>query len=98
LKMAGESDKKITVQVDTTGQTYTVIDSTGQIHRGTVVIKAVNCGKKCKGCPHKIYKYVAWRQDRKTRWKYIGKVTQEETNSGPPIDNAVNNSEGNPLN
>ena len=78
LNMAGETSNKTTVQVDSTGSIYTVIDSTGQLHRGTVVIKAVKCGKGCKGCPHKKYKYVVWRQDNKTRWKYIGKVNQEE--------------------
>jgi len=74
--MAGEANKNVTVQVDSTGSIYTVIDSTGQIHRGTVVIKAVKCGKGCKGCPHKKYKYVAWHEDGKTRWKYIGKVQE----------------------
>ena len=77
--MAGEADKKTTVQVDSTGSIYTVIDSTGQIHRGTVVIKPVYCGKRCKGCPHKFYKYVVWREANKTRWKYIGKVGKEQT-------------------
>jgi hypothetical protein len=75
--MAGNEDKKITVQVDATGSVYTVIDTTGQIHRGTVVIKPVYCGKKCKGCPHKLYKYVVWREAGKTHWKYIGVVKKE---------------------
>lgn len=72
--MAGNEVQKMTVQVDATGSVYTVIDSAGQIHRGTIVIKPVFCGKKCKGCPHQLYKYVVWRQDKKTRWKYVGKV------------------------
>ena len=76
--MAGQISKAATVQVDTTGSIYTVIDSTGQIHRGTVVKKPVYCGKHCKGCPHGFYKYVAWRQDGKTRWKYIGKAEKEQ--------------------
>ena len=77
--MAGNTTEKVTVQSDSEGKIYTVIDSTGQIHRGTVVIKAVKCGKNCKGCPHKKYKYVVWRQDNKTRWKYIGKISKEAT-------------------
>jgi len=77
--MAGMIGEKITVQVDFERKIYTVIDSTGQIHRGTIVIKPVYCGKKCKGCPHKFYKYVVWSQSGKTRWKYIGKVEKEQT-------------------
>jgi len=76
--MAGETKNRATVQVDSTGQIYTVIDSSGQIHRGTVVIKAIYCGRRCAGCPHKFYKYVVWRQNNKTRWKYIGKVEKEQ--------------------
>jgi len=76
--MAGNTGEKITVTSDETGSIYTVIDSTGRIHKGTVVVKAVYCGKKCKGCPHGFYKYVVWCQDKKTHWKYIGKVAKEE--------------------
>jgi hypothetical protein len=76
--MAGKAQEKITVQSDIEGKIYTVIDSAGLLHRATVVIKAVYCGKKCKGCPHKKYKYVVWHQDGKTKWKYVGKINQEE--------------------
>lgn len=75
--MAGRIENKVTVQSDIEGKIYTVIDSAGLLHKGTVVIKPVLCGKKCKGCPHGFYKYVAWRQDGKTKWKYIGKIKQE---------------------
>ena len=75
--MAGRVENKVTVQSDAEGKIYTVIDSAGLLHKGTVVIKPVYCGKKCKGCPHGFYKYVVWRQDNKTKWKYIGKVNQE---------------------
>ena len=76
---ASSTGSQITVTSDAEGKIYTVIDSTGLIHRGTVVIKPVYCGKKCKGCPHHIYKYVVWREAGKTRWKYIGKVEKEQT-------------------
>jgi hypothetical protein len=76
--MAGNTGEKITVTSDEAGKVYTVIDSTGQIHRGTVVVKAIYCGKHCGGCPHGFYKYVVWRQDNKTRWKYIGKIRKDE--------------------
>lgn len=75
-KVAGES---VIVMSDEKGENYTVTDSLGQLHKGTIVIKPVFCGKRCKGCPHKFYKYVVWRQDGKTHWKYIGKVEKEQT-------------------
>jgi len=62
---------------DKNGENFAVQDSSGKIHKGTVVIKAINCGKGCKGCPHKFYKYVCWKQDGKTRWKYIGVVKKD---------------------
>ncbi len=77
--MARGIGNQVTVQSDAEKKIYTVIDSSGLIHRGTVVIKPVYCGKKCKGCPHHIYKYVVWRENKKTRWKYIGKVEKEQT-------------------
>ena len=76
--MAGSTGKPVTITSDAEGKIFTVIDSTGQIHRGTVVIKPVYCGKRCKGCPHKFYKYVVWRENGKTRWKYVGKVGKDE--------------------
>lgn len=76
--MAGLTGGPITVTSDAAGKIYTVIDPSGQIHRGTVVIKPIYCGKRCKGCPHKFYKYVVWREANKTRWKYIGKVEREQ--------------------
>jgi hypothetical protein len=74
--MASDKGESVTVQSDSDGKIFTVIDSAGHLHRGTVVIKAVYCGKHCKKCPHGFYKYVVWRQDGKTRWKYVGKTTK----------------------
>jgi len=79
-KVAGSASSQITVMSDKQGVNYTVLDSTGQLHKGTVVIKPVYCGKHCAGCPHKFYKYVAWREGKKTKWKYIGKVEKERVN------------------
>jgi len=76
--MAGGTGSQVTVTTDKTQSVYTVIDSTGQIHRGTVVDKAIYCGKHCAGCPHGFYRYVAWRENGRTRWKYIGKVRKDE--------------------
>jgi hypothetical protein len=39
----------------------------------TYRLEKVSCGKKCKGCPHGPYWYGYWREDGKTRSKYIGK-------------------------
>jgi len=66
--------QQITVLADDKQEIYSVIDDVNIMHKGTVVIKAVNCGKHCRGCPHKFYKYICWKQDGKTRWKYIGVV------------------------
>ena len=37
----------------------------------------VYCGKECKKCPHGPYWYCYWKEDGKTRTKYIGKVLKE---------------------
>lgn len=45
-----------------------------QGHKVTAKVHWVKCGKKCKNCPHGPYLYAFWKQDGKTRSKYIGKV------------------------
>lgn len=37
----------------------------------------VRCGKECKSCPHGPYWYCYWKEDGKTRTRYIGKVLKE---------------------
>jgi len=37
----------------------------------------VRCGKDCKKCPHGPYWYCYWKEDGKTRTRYIGKVLKE---------------------
>ncbi|MDF0591318.1 hypothetical protein [Candidatus Methanocrinis natronophilus] len=37
----------------------------------------VRCGKECRSCPHGPYWYCYWKEDGKTRTKYIGKVLKE---------------------
>jgi hypothetical protein len=39
----------------------------------TYRLEKVSCGKNCKGCPHGPYWYGYWREDGRTRSKYIGK-------------------------
>lgn len=38
--------------------------------------RAVYCGKRCRGCPHKIYVYRVWRVDGVAREKYIGRADE----------------------
>jgi hypothetical protein len=76
--MARSIGESVKVMSDEKGETYTIADSSGQLHKGTVVVKPVFCGKNCKGCPHHIYKYVVWHEAGKTKWKYIGKVEKEQ--------------------
>lgn len=70
--------KQISVLTDEKQENYSIIDEHAISHKGTVVIKAINCGKHCAGCPHKFYKYVCWKEAGKTRWKYIGVVKKEQ--------------------
>lgn len=67
---------QISVLSDEKQEKYVIINERGEKHKGTVVIKAIRCGKGCRGCPHKFYKYVCWRDQGKLRWKYIGKVKE----------------------
>ncbi len=39
----------------------------------TYRLEKVSCGKGCKGCPHGPYWYGYWKEDGKTKSKYIGK-------------------------
>ena len=39
----------------------------------TYRLEKVSCGKGCRGCPHGPYWYGYWKEDGKTRSKYIGK-------------------------
>jgi hypothetical protein len=39
----------------------------------TYRLERVSCGKGCKGCPHGPYWYGYWKEDGKTKSKYIGK-------------------------
>lgn len=46
---------------------------TGRTYRGTVRLKAVNCGKEgCTKCPHRIYAYAQFRKGNKVTEKYLG--------------------------
>jgi hypothetical protein len=69
---------EIKVLSDEKQENYVILDEQGARHKGTVVVKPINCGKHCRGCPHKSYKYICWKQKSKTRWKYIGVVKKEK--------------------
>lgn len=41
----------------------------------TLQIKSINCGKpNCSSCPHHFYLYAYWKENKKTKCKYIGKL------------------------
>lgn len=45
---------------------------------GTVVIRKVNCGSDCKGCPHGPYKYIVTPDGKGGQnWDYKGKVESD---------------------
>ncbi len=52
---------------------------TGERRPGSVTYRLewIYCGKECKKCPHGPYWYCYWKEDGKTRTKYIGKVLEE---------------------
>lgn len=53
----------------------------------------VKCGKGCRGCPHGPYWYAYWREGRRTRKRYVGKVDprRETTTAAPDWREAINN-------
>ena len=71
-----ESDGTITTADIEEGENFTIKGKDGKVHTGTVRIKAIMCGKKCKGCPHHIYAYLKYRDGKKTKEKYLGKVPE----------------------
>lgn len=42
----------------------------------------VRCGRGCRGCPHGPYWYAYWREGRRLRKRYIGKVDPREGSAG----------------
>lgn len=56
------------------GQNFMIEGSDGKIHTGSVRIKNVYCGKKCKGCPHPTFAYLRYRDGGTVKEKYLGKV------------------------
>lgn len=55
------------------GEGVVFADSKGMVHRGSIRIKEVLCGKKaCTKCPHKIYAYARYRVGKKVTEKYLG--------------------------
>ncbi len=43
--------------------------------KGSIVAKYIRCGKEgCRRCPHGPYYYLVYKEDGKTKWKYLGKV------------------------
>jgi len=61
------------------GETPKAETEDGGKRHGSVTYRQewVYCGKECKKCPHGPYWYCYWKEDGKTRTKYIGKVLKE---------------------
>ncbi|HQF15867.1 MAG: hypothetical protein A4E45_01089 [Methanosaeta sp. PtaB.Bin039] len=53
-------------------------------HMGPITyqLEWISCGKGCKGCPHGPYWYGYWREEGRTRSKYIGKRLKAADISG----------------
>ena len=50
--------------------------------KGSIVAKYVKCGKEgCRKCPHGPYYYLVWKEDGKTKWKYLGKFEVKKVKS-----------------
>lgn len=47
-------------------------DGTGEKIMGSIRIREVMCGKKCKKCPHKVYAYLRYRKGKRIKEKYLG--------------------------
>jgi hypothetical protein len=72
--------KEIPAQVFIDPETDAVLVKTADNRtiKGRIRIRPVMCGKKCKGCPHKIYKYAVWRDGKRLKEKYIGVVNHAQ--------------------
>ncbi|MDD5688602.1 MAG: hypothetical protein PHE88_12310 [Elusimicrobia bacterium] len=56
------------------GENRLIKGKDGRNHVGSIRIKRVKCGKKCKKCPHAAFAYLQYRDGDKVTEKYIGKV------------------------
>ena len=56
------------------GDQFQVKGNDGKVHTGSVRIKKVYCGKKCKKCPHPSFAYIRVRDGNTVKEKYLGKV------------------------
>lgn len=46
----------------------------------TLQIKAIYCGKSnCSSCPHHFYIYAYWKEGKRTKCKYVGKLGNKTT-------------------
>jgi hypothetical protein len=74
FRMTGSTGGQARLLYDEQRTVYAVLDPTGQLHRGTVVIKTIGGSKRFPDRPIGQYRYVAYKQDGKTRWLYAGKI------------------------
>jgi len=68
-----QSRSKHTIERDT--DTFFIVKGeNGVEHKAHVRIRCIYCGKGCKGCPHKAYKYAVYWDEGKVKEIYLGKV------------------------
>jgi hypothetical protein len=57
----------------------------GRVGKVTYRQEHVRCGKdSCRSCPHGPYWYAYWKEDGRTRSRYIGRELRGETRTEPP--------------
>jgi hypothetical protein len=78
IKQVQKKEEHAQVFIDPDTNAVLVRTQDGRTIHGRIRIRPVMCGKRCKGCPHHIYKYAVWRDGKKLKEKYIGKVEQKK--------------------
>ncbi len=73
-KRQQEKKEAVQVFVDDEAQSVLIQKENGMQLKGHIRLRKINCGKKCSGCPHHIYKYAVWREGKKIKEKYLGVV------------------------
>lgn len=68
-----KSKSKHTISTDTSEYMF-MRGKDGKEHKASIRIRQIYCGKKCRGCPHKAYKYAVYRDGDKRKEVYLGKV------------------------
>jgi hypothetical protein len=79
LEMRDYLDRLIMDRRRSSGGAPPAEEENGEKRRASVTYRQewVRCGKECRSCPHGPYWYCYWKEDGKTKTRYIGKVLKE---------------------